>query len=173
MMLNALRSASRTLSRTVQIAGARSPLAAPSHSRLISTSSSALSPILSTAASRLTSAAARPQTSLLQRELAQAGTRPGFWHTSPSPLSSAVQQQVRGYKMPKCMRRKASPLARNGGKGKTARRKGMLKVCSLSSVALEDVALTLSSRNARPSGEGCVSRRSTRAADHPRLVAEA
>ncbi|BGP07714.1 hypothetical protein OF846_002018 [Rhodotorula toruloides] len=127
MMLNALRSASRTLSRTAQAAGKRTPLAVPSHSRLISTSSSALSPILSSAASRLSSAASRPQSSLLQRELAQAGARPGFWHSSSSPLSSAVQQQVRGYKMPKCMRRKASPLARNGGKGKTARRKGMLK----------------------------------------------
>ncbi|BGP31731.1 hypothetical protein JCM10296v2_003505 [Rhodotorula toruloides] len=127
MMLNALRSASRTLYRPVQAASNRAPLAVPAHTRFISTSSSALSPILSTAASRLTSVAARPQTSLLQRELAQAGARPGFWHSSPSPLSSAVQQQVRGYKMPKCMRRKASPLARNRGKGKTARRKGMLK----------------------------------------------
>ncbi|GEM07547.1 hypothetical protein Rt10032_c03g1564 [Rhodotorula toruloides] len=126
-MLSSFRTASRALSKTAQAAAVRAPLPASSYSRLISTSSSALSPILSTAATRLTNTAARPQSSLLQREVVQPAARPGFWQSSPSPLSSAVQQQVRGYKMPKCMRRTASPLSRNHGKGKTARRKGMIK----------------------------------------------
>ncbi|GAA6007699.1 hypothetical protein JCM10207_004844 [Rhodosporidiobolus poonsookiae] len=54
----------------------------------------------------------------------------------PSPLQGTVpalalaparpQQatQVRGYKMPACMRKKKSPTARNGGAGKTAMKRG-------------------------------------------------
>lgn len=141
-MLNALKSATRTLSRASQATAIRAPAASPSHSRLISTSSSALSPILSTAANRLTSAVARLQTSLLQRELAQAAARPGFSQSASSPLSSAAQQQVRGYKMPRCMRPKARPNARNGGKGKTARRKGAIKARSRSLSLLRVLALT-------------------------------
>ncbi|GAA5819938.1 hypothetical protein JCM10212_001554 [Sporobolomyces blumeae] len=47
----------------------------------------------------------------------------------PTPTRSAAsgevlheQLQVRGYKMPSCMKKKASPIARNGGAGKTARK---------------------------------------------------
>ncbi|TNY20017.1 hypothetical protein DMC30DRAFT_417355 [Rhodotorula diobovata] len=76
----------------------RSPFPSPSSLRLISSSAPVRSPLL---------ASTTPST-LLHRATAPIPTAPG-------PLG-----QVRGFKTPKSMRRKASPLARNGNK--TARK---------------------------------------------------
>ncbi|GAA6018545.1 hypothetical protein JCM11491_006441 [Sporobolomyces phaffii] len=45
--------------------------------------------------------------------------------TLPSPLpklSEQLELQTRTFKMPSCMRKKSSPVARNSGAGKTARK---------------------------------------------------
>ncbi|GAA5908663.1 hypothetical protein JCM5296_006004 [Sporobolomyces johnsonii] len=93
-MLGFLRTATRTLGSTARPCVCRAP-AAPLQPRLFSTSS----PVLS---------------------LLHAAPRPSF-APSASP-SLPPSHQVRTFKMPSCMRKKKSPIARNGGAGKTARK---------------------------------------------------
>ncbi|BGP39725.1 hypothetical protein JCM10449v2_003676 [Rhodotorula kratochvilovae] len=98
--LNLLQSATRAL---------RAPLARPCLCRSALPSSS--SPTLRL----LSTSAPRPSPWL-------ASTAAPFLLQRAATPAAAPVGQVRTFKMPRCMRKKASPLARNGGAGKAARK---------------------------------------------------
>ncbi|GAA5928129.1 uncharacterized protein JCM15063_003794 [Sporobolomyces koalae] len=77
-------------------------------------------PLLS-ASARPLARIATPSSTPLSRAFSQLSlTRPALPPTLPRP--SALEQQHRTYKMPSCMKKKASPVSRNSGAGKTARK---------------------------------------------------
>ncbi|GJN89040.1 hypothetical protein Rhopal_002014-T1 [Rhodotorula paludigena] len=112
-MQSLAHSAARTLRSSLRPCACRIPAPTPSFSPLRSLSSTAR-PSLQLAPSPL------------QRAL-QAAPRPAFAASTPASAPQPQAQQVRGFKMsviPRRMRKKASPNARNGGAGKTARKHG-------------------------------------------------
>ncbi|GAA5837860.1 hypothetical protein JCM3766R1_001498 [Sporobolomyces carnicolor] len=57
-------------------------------------------------------------------QLSLAPVRPGPSSNAPGSLylPVSIAQQTRTFKMPSCMKKKSSPVARNSGAGKTARK---------------------------------------------------
>ncbi|GAA6027622.1 hypothetical protein JCM8097_007951 [Rhodosporidiobolus ruineniae] len=113
-MLGLLQGATRALRTATRPCTCRAPSALP-QARLFSSSIS--SPL------RPSTAPASTSTSPILR-LLQSQPRPAFAPAPLAPQPPAALGQVRTFKMPACVRKKKSAVARNGGAGKTARKNG-------------------------------------------------
>jgi len=110
----------------------RAPLARPCPCRNLLASSSSSSPSLLRALSSSaparhhllsSSTPSRPSPLVALRRAASPVQLPATAPApAPAPAPTGPLGQTRTFKMPKCVKRKASPVARNGGAGKAARK---------------------------------------------------
>ncbi|BGP55186.1 hypothetical protein JCM8202_006343 [Rhodotorula sphaerocarpa] len=93
-------------------------------SRALAASSAAVRPCVCRAAPPFTarplSTAVLPSSPTPLQRLLAARAAPSL--LAPTAAATSPAGQTRGFKMPRSMRKVASPVARNGGKGKTARK---------------------------------------------------
>lgn len=133
-------------------------------SRALAASSAAVRPCVCRAAPPFTarplSTAVLPSSPTPLQRLLAARAAPSLLF-APTAAASSPAGQTRGFKMPRSMRKVASPVARNGGKGKTARKHSARKVRQTPAWSDRLARGTDERRADRPSGHVCVAARST------------